>query len=655
MLKLDKADLETRTNTLNQIKVQLKTEFFGLDHIIDDVIDSLRVWYIFPQLIIRPVIINLWGLTGVGKTQLVRRIAELLEFRNQFIEIQMDGTTPSRRYMTTSIAGILQESSIDQGQPGIILLDEFQRFRTVGSHGEDVATERFSDVWMLLSDGKFAADATQFQSIEMMLMGSLYDQERDDDTDDDDGDATSNADRGTPSNQRKKSTRQFHIYPYTARNIKQLLCVADPLEDIMKWDENRLREELRIAMRDSAGRQLDYTKMLIFVSGNLDEAFSVANQINDCDTDADVYYETCKQVTIPVIKRALRDRFKPEQISRLGNKHIVYPSISKKSYQQIIHATCQQYINGMHDITGINFELTPRSEQVIYENSVYPSQGTRPVFSSIHNIFSNGLVSIAFWAINNNQTDLTIDINADTKTMDAYTNAVTCSYSIPVSLDIDEIRKSASKEFVYRVMVHEAGHTLATCLLTKTAPFELRANAASFNGGYTIASQDTDELIGTSDLVTNNIQILLAGRAAEYVVFGQTSSGADNDIRIATRTIARALGVSNLTFDGESARVGCIGIPSRGDSINVIDRSEELYIDMSAQLNSMNRDVMTLIQDNQQYLIRLVDALFENQVLTQKQIIELLPELHLSGNTQEQDVVSHWTHYKDKVLAQLGQ
>ena len=65
-----------RSARLADIAAELKTELFGIDPIIDRVIESLRAWYVMPELIKRPVIICLWGLTGTGKTQLTRLIAQ---------------------------------------------------------------------------------------------------------------------------------------------------------------------------------------------------------------------------------------------------------------------------------------------------------------------------------------------------------------------------------------------------------------------------------------------------------------------------------------------------------------------------------------------------------------------------------------------------
>ncbi len=62
----ERADFFLRKAKLEEAKDKLKTEFIGLSDIIDEVIDLMEPWYLFPSGQVRPTIINLWGMTGVG-------------------------------------------------------------------------------------------------------------------------------------------------------------------------------------------------------------------------------------------------------------------------------------------------------------------------------------------------------------------------------------------------------------------------------------------------------------------------------------------------------------------------------------------------------------------------------------------------------------
>lgn len=73
---------------LSQVKAQLKKEFIGIDEVIDKVIESITSWYLIPEMNDRLVIVNLWGLTGTGKTSLVNRLIELLEI-NKYLYLDL--------------------------------------------------------------------------------------------------------------------------------------------------------------------------------------------------------------------------------------------------------------------------------------------------------------------------------------------------------------------------------------------------------------------------------------------------------------------------------------------------------------------------------------------------------------------------------------
>ena len=148
------------------------------------------------------------------------------------------------------------------------------------------------------------------------------------------------------------------------------------------------------AFRESGQQhwETDYSRLLVFVCGNLDEMYEdLATSVDDCDSDADIFHAMTGKLSVIDVKQALNQRFKPEQVARLGNEHVIYPSLSRRAYEQVIAQGCARYVRDSQARCGLRFELADSVYAQIYANAVFPAQGTRPLFSSLHAILGTGL------------------------------------------------------------------------------------------------------------------------------------------------------------------------------------------------------------------------------------------------------------------------
>lgn len=169
---IDKETIKERTKTLEEAKVSLKREFFGIDKVIDEVFEQIKTWYIYPEYLSRPTIINLWGLTGVGKTDFVKKLRMYLKITS-FCEIETDSNAETAKGMNNyhrgdyrSVIEAFDDAMIDTKYPSIILFDEIHRFRTLNEKGDQVPKKQYSDIWRLLSDGTLTDESYVLQKLD---------------------------------------------------------------------------------------------------------------------------------------------------------------------------------------------------------------------------------------------------------------------------------------------------------------------------------------------------------------------------------------------------------------------------------------------------------------------------------------------------------
>ncbi len=148
-----KKEILAKKKVLEDVAVQLKQDFIGLDSIIDDVISLVSPWFIFPESQMRPTIINLWGMTGTGKSAMVKRLVDLLEYKRQFVYFDLgeyNGEASSCLKSTFSY-----DLSYFHQKQVIICLDEFQLARTINEGNEEIPGENLRIIWELLDSGRF--------------------------------------------------------------------------------------------------------------------------------------------------------------------------------------------------------------------------------------------------------------------------------------------------------------------------------------------------------------------------------------------------------------------------------------------------------------------------------------------------------------------
>ena len=93
------------------------------------------------------------------------------------------------------------------------------------------------------------------------------------------------------------------------------------------------------------------------------------------------------------------------------------------------------------------------------------------------------------------------------------------------------------------VSYHEVGHALVAALQKHTAPVQKITIVPHTSGalGYTLQMEEEEKFLNSKEELVSELKTLLAGRAAEEVVFGVQTTGAANDIEKATDLARRMI------------------------------------------------------------------------------------------------------------------
>jgi cell division protease FtsH len=428
---------------------------------------------------------------------------------------------------------------------------------------------------------------------------------------------------------------------YSLKHFKDTLRLSESIEEIAKWSTSKKKAVIVQKMDEqSIYDDVDYTKSLIFISGNLDEAYEFAKKTNEVDVDADIFNKLSMKINILDIKKALVARFKPEQIARFGNMQIIYPTLSKSSYETIIQRKVQEVIDNVKMRCNITIDIDKSIHSLIYENGVFPTQGTRPVFSTISEILESPLPPFLLNAFSKNSKR--INISYEKGNIKAEINGAIIKY--PYRGTIDKLRNERNKNLDSRVLnaVHEAGHAVVYAALFHSPPPQISSRPASteINGFVWI-----HEICGSKEMIENKICAIVAGGSAEKIVFGKQNAtwGAQDDLHEATK-----LAGSMVKRYGMDEFSSFIMHPQRSDIVNTDLNSansiiESIMVKFISKAEDILKERKSLFNDT-------VDFLLEHKELSPEDFKKMCAKrgLRIDLKQSEEILYSDYNHqYQD--------
>ena len=171
---------------------------------------------------------------------------------------------------------------------------------------------------------------------------------------------------------------------------------------------------------------------------------------------------------------------------------------------------------------------------------------------------------------------------------------------------------------------HEAGHAIVSSRLeTQKGVKEVSIIPRGVAGGYTMYKSDEDKCYISKTEMLEKMVALMGGRAAEKIVLNDISTGASNDIEVATN-IAKDM----ITKYGMSETLGPISINTDDDPYELQLLGEKFGDAIGAEvkilLDNAYETAQKLIRENMDKLDKVAGALLEREVISADEFQELI-------------------------------
>ena len=210
-------------------------------------------------------------------------------------------------------------------------------------------------------------------------------------------------------------------------------------------------------------------------------------------------------------------------------------------------------------------------------------------------------------------------IIATKKEHDAITNSDLDEAVKKVTVGLEKTSRKISDKDKKLTAYHEAGHAIVSQFLpTQTAVKEVSIIPRGMAGGYTMYKSDEDKYYISKTEMQEKLIALLGGRAAEKLILDDISTGASNDLEVATQ-IARDM----ITVYGMSDEIGTISFKDSDGQIDYQmfgdDMQDEIGKEVKRLIDTAYSDAQTILKQNVEKLHAIAGELMAKEKINEQE------------------------------------
>lgn len=199
----------------------------------------------------------------------------------------------------------------------------------------------------------------------------------------------------------------------------------------------------------------------------------------------------------------------------------------------------------------------------------------------------------------------------------------------------DRIMSEKEKKIV---AFHEVGHALAAALQKNAQPVQKITIVPRTMGslGYTMQMPEEERYLMSKEEIIAKIVVYLAGRSAEEIEFGSVTTGASNDIEMATR-LARNM----ISLYGMSDKFDMMALESvqnqylSGDKVAIVGEKTiaELDAEVLTVIKSCHDEARRMLSENKEALEEIAMFLYERENISGEEFMEIFRKYNSGENT----------------------
>ena len=210
-------------------------------------------------------------------------------------------------------------------------------------------------------------------------------------------------------------------------------------------------------------------------------------------------------------------------------------------------------------------------------------------------------------------------IIATKKEHEAITNSDLDEAVKKVTVGLEKTSRKISDKDKKLTAYHEAGHAIVSQFLpTQTAVKEVSIIPRGMAGGYTMYKSDEDKYYISKTEMQEKLIALLGGRAAEKLILDDISTGASNDLEVATQ-----IATDMITVYGMSDEIGTISFK---DSEGQIDyqmfgdnMQDEIGKEVKRLIDTAYNDAQTILKQNVEKLHAIAEELITKEKINEQE------------------------------------